>query len=131
MKFIDRHVTSLVNGEELPAEFAACDDCDGQVFYIFVIDGNHQHLQCVECGVIYCDGSCGKLKANVRCDLCNKDFTNSPATGGIYGLGTKGICPECAPRVLEECERTGELEFVTARCPEGKAFADWIREVIR
>lgn len=67
----------------------------------------------------------------VLCDICNKDFSSSPATGGIYGLMTKAICPECAPQILADAERFGELKFIKARCPEGKRFADWVREDLR
>ncbi len=30
----------------------------------------------------------------VVCDYCNADFTDSDESGGIYGFGSKAICPE-------------------------------------
>jgi len=67
----------------------------------------------------------------VVCYTCGKDFTNSDAPGGIYGLGMRVICPECAPRILEDAKRCGELQYIAAKCPEGMAFADWVRNVLR
>jgi len=67
----------------------------------------------------------------VVCDTCGKDFTNSDARGGIYDLSAKAICPECAPRILASAEHYGELQYITARCPDGMTFADWVRNVLR
>lgn len=67
----------------------------------------------------------------VVCDLCNKDWTNRPESGGIYGLSTKAICPDCAPQVLKDAEEFGELKYVKARCPPDKSFANWVREDLR
>jgi hypothetical protein len=67
---------------------------------------------------------------SVACDWCNKDFTDSNKSGGFMFSGY-ATCPDCA----EEKERTikeyGEEQYITARCPKDKSFADWIRDDIR
>lgn len=40
------------------AQVYVCDACEGETFHIFLVHGKHQHLQCVACGVSYCDGTC-------------------------------------------------------------------------
>lgn len=67
----------------------------------------------------------------VVCDDCNRDFTNSPMIGGIYGFGSKAICPICTPKWLADAKRYGEERFIKARCPDDKPFADWVREDLR
>ena len=49
------------------ARVYVCANCGHNAFQIFLINGRHQHVQCTECGVSYCDGSCGGIstqKAN-------------------------------------------------------------------
>lgn len=67
---------------------------------------------------------------NVICDLCDKDFTDLPDQGGFLFL-SKGVCPDCAPRFEAKVKEFQEEEFIRARCPPGKSFADWIREDCR
>ena len=67
----------------------------------------------------------------VFCDWCNKEWTDSPESGGVYGLETKAFCPECAPEIEKSAKQYGELDHIYARCPEGKSFADWVREDLR
>lgn len=64
----------------------------------------------------------------VVCDFCNKDWTDSPISGGIL-FGSKGTCPECQPRLEASAERYGEQEHIRGRCPPGVSFADWIRSI--
>ena len=68
---------------------------------------------------------------NVFCDDCDGDWTDRPESGGIYGFGSKAICPECTPKWIKDAERYGELHHIKARCPEEMSFADWVRNVIR
>lgn len=67
----------------------------------------------------------------VLCDLCNGDWTDRPESGGFYGLGSKAICPDCAPELFAELRRNPEPGNVRALCPPGKSFADWVREDLR
>jgi hypothetical protein len=67
----------------------------------------------------------------VICDTCNVNWTDRPESGGIFGFSTKAICPECAPKILADAERYGEMKYLKARCPEGKSFADWVRDDLR
>lgn len=66
----------------------------------------------------------------VYCDYCNKDYSNSDAQGGIL-FGSKGACPECAERVEAGARKYNEMDWIKARCPEGKSFRDWILQDIR
>ena len=58
----------------------------------------------------------------VLCDLCNADYTDSEAEGGIL-MGTYAICPTCAAEIIRDAERTGET---IVRCPAQTRFKDWV-----
>lgn len=66
----------------------------------------------------------------VYCDDCSRDFTDDPATGGLL-FQSKAIGPCCSARWESGARKYGEERFIRARCPEGKAFADWVREDLR
>lgn len=66
----------------------------------------------------------------VYCDDCSGDFTNSHSRGGLL-FQSKAICPACAPKWDANAKKYGEESFIRARCPEGKAFAQWVREDLR
>jgi hypothetical protein len=61
----------------------------------------------------------------VLCDLCNADYTDSEAEGGIL-VGTYAICPTCAPPIISDAERTGET---IVRCPVQTRFKDWVLQL--
>jgi len=63
----------------------------------------------------------------VACDYCNQDSFES---GGIYFSGY-AICPKCSVGALKTIVECDEEEFITARCPEGKSFHDWVIEDLR
>ena len=66
----------------------------------------------------------------VFCDSCGEDWTERKETGGFL-FGSYAYCPECAPRNLARIKQYGEEWHIKARCPEGKSFADWVREDLR
>lgn len=66
----------------------------------------------------------------VYCDICNKNYTNLPDKGGIQ-FESKAVCPECTPRIEQNAKRYREERFIKATCPEGKSFANWVREDLR
>lgn len=66
----------------------------------------------------------------VICDWCGADYTDRADPGGLLFSG-KACCPECVPKVEAGAERYKEERFIRARCPEGKSFADWVREDLR
>lgn len=72
----------------------------------------------------------GKPMQEVVCDGCNKDYTNSSQSGGIQ-FETKAFGPCCQESVERSAEQYKEEHFIKARCPEGKSFADWVREDLR
>jgi hypothetical protein len=72
-----------------------------------------------------------EIGRQVLCDGCNKDWTDRPESGGVYGLGTKAFCPDCAPQIMADAKRFNELQFIRARCPPEMSFADWVRNVLR
>ena len=57
----------------------------------------------------------------VVCDLCNKDYTNSEAQGGLLFV-SKGVCPDCIPRLVADAEKYGETEFIRERARPGETF---------
>jgi hypothetical protein len=64
----------------------------------------------------------------VVCDLCSKDWTDSPLTGGFLFL-SKGVCPDCAPRFMQDIVKYKEQEYIHATCPPGESFADMVRRM--
>jgi hypothetical protein len=72
----------------------------------------------------------GLAKTQVLCDDCGGDFTFRDDVGGILFV-SRALCPSCAVRWEAGAEKDGELEFIRARCPEGKSFADWVRQDLR
>lgn len=66
----------------------------------------------------------------VLCDFCGTDYTDSDEQGGLL-FGSYATCPKCVPKVLRDSARYGERGRIRASCPEGKSFADWVREDLR
>ncbi|MGI9451970.1 MAG: hypothetical protein ACR2QH_15210 [Geminicoccaceae bacterium] len=64
----------------------------------------------------------------VLCDMCNKDYTHSILSGG-YLFGSNGVCPACAPGMMENIKRHGEEDYIRGHCPKDMSFADWIRKI--
>jgi hypothetical protein len=60
----------------------------------------------------------------VVCDICNKDWTGSPVSGGFL-VGSYAYCPDCAPQGLADLKRYNEIRFITAYCPKDMSYADW------
>lgn len=55
----DTVVTSKVDGKTVKARVLSCSLCHGETWHILRIGaGQHEHIQCVQCGVSFCDGSC-------------------------------------------------------------------------
>ena len=55
----------------------------------------------------------------VLCDLCNDDYTDSDAEGGLL-VGSYVVCPQCAPDI----DDTGDEPII--KCPAGMRFRDWV-----
>ena len=68
--------------------------------------------------------------SSVRCDLCNKDWTESNVSGGIMFAG-KSCCPECEPGMEEKALREGAEHYITARGPQSLSYSDWTTKIIR
>ena len=66
----------------------------------------------------------------VLCDGCNHEYTDSEVSGGIL-FGSYAYGPCCAPRMEEGAKKYNEEYNIKGRCPEGKSFADWVREDLR
>ena len=58
----------------------------------------------------------------VLCDLCNDDYTNSDAQGGIL-VGSFAICPQCASKFTD----TDDEPII--HCPAGMRFRDWVLQL--
>lgn len=70
------------------------------------------------------------MLSHVVCDWCDKDFTESNECGGIL-FGSYATCPDCVPRIESSAKRECEEHLIRGRCPEGKPFAQWVREDLR
>jgi hypothetical protein len=68
---------------------------------------------------------------DVRCDICGSDFTHDNTLSGGFIYATYAYCPKCAIKSEDRLKRCGEEKYITARCPVGISFADWIRREIR
>lgn len=66
----------------------------------------------------------------VVCDYCGEDYTESEEHGGLL-FQSKAVCPKCTPRTMELVRQYHEERFIRGVYPEGKSFADWIREDVR
>jgi hypothetical protein len=66
----------------------------------------------------------------VICDICSGDWTDRPESGGILVL-SKGVCPDCTPRMLESIKKYNEEWSIKGECPKDMSHADWIRDVVR
>lgn len=63
----------------------------------------------------------------VVCDICDKDYTNSDASGGFI-FGSYGYCPSCAEKGLNTIKRYNEEHYIRAFCPMDTSFADFVRK---
>jgi hypothetical protein len=62
----------------------------------------------------------------VICDRCDTDLTGDPRSGGFLFAGyAYGPC--CAVDGLASIRRYNEENHITAWCPAGLSFADWVR----
>lgn len=62
----------------------------------------------------------------VVCDGCDTDFTDSRASGGfLFGSYAYGPC--CEQKQFASIRSYGEEWNIRGRCPQGAAFADWLR----
>jgi hypothetical protein len=66
----------------------------------------------------------------VFCDYCGEDWTERTESGGFL-FGDKAVCPTCAPKSLASIKSYGEERYIRGTCPEGKSYADWVREDLR
>lgn len=66
----------------------------------------------------------------VVCDLCNKNWTTSDKSGGFL-FGSNAVCPDCEDEFLATVKKCRETHLIRAQCPEGKSFADWVRDDLR
>jgi hypothetical protein len=64
----------------------------------------------------------------VVCDLCDKDWTDDPKSGGFLFV-SKGVCPDCAPKFMADVVKYKEQEHIRGTCPPGESFADFVRRM--
>lgn len=64
----------------------------------------------------------------VVCDICSKDFTDSKEQGGFLFM-SKGICPDCAPRLEQNAIKYNEQEYIRDRARPGETFRDFVLRV--
>ena len=66
-----------------------------------------------------------EVGTKVNCDVCNEEYDNKPDSGGFL-FGSNAYCPKCAEQYLPSIQKEGEENMITARCPEGMSFYDWV-----
>jgi hypothetical protein len=64
----------------------------------------------------------------VLCDLCNGDYTESDEQGGVL-FGSYALCPKCAPQRVEAAKESGNEDEISAQCPEGMSFREWVLQL--
>jgi hypothetical protein len=62
----------------------------------------------------------------VLCDFCDEDLTTDSRSGGFM-FSSMAAGPCCAAEKEKSIRGYREERFITARCPEGVSFADWVR----
>ncbi len=63
----------------------------------------------------------------VVCDVCDKDYTNLPDSGGFI-FTSSAYCPKCEAKGMSNIRKYGEERYIRAYCPAGVSFADFIRQ---
>lgn len=117
--------------DKLINRLAAMEGPEGEVGKK-IIDGMQEDMENFYTGAVEkVFGEVCKLDdSRVRCDLCNKDWTESSLSGGIMFAG-KSCCPECEPGMEEKALRHGEENYITARCPANLSYSEWTTKIIR
>lgn len=64
----------------------------------------------------------------VRCDACNKEWTDSPVSGGFL-FDSYAYCPECAVNKLPRIKSYNEESHIKEWCPPNLSYADWVRKM--
>ncbi len=62
---------------------------------------------------------------SVICDVCSKDWTSSPVSGGFL-FGSYAYCPECAKTRLAGIKQYREESHIRAWCPKNLSFSAWV-----
>ena len=62
---------------------------------------------------------------SVQCDLCNGDYTGSPALGGFI-FASNAVCPVCAPAMLKDIEKYDKGAHIRMRALEGETFQNMV-----
>jgi hypothetical protein len=63
----------------------------------------------------------------VVCDICDKDWTDDPRSGGFLFV-SKAYCPDCAVEGLRTIKKYKEERYIVAICG-GESFADFVRRM--
>lgn len=63
-----------VTGRPTTALLQVCE-CGGKTWLIYALQiagSSHPHVQCVDCGASYCDGTCGPAAGLFACPRCGR-----------------------------------------------------------
>lgn len=64
----------------------------------------------------------------VLCDLCNKDYTNSNAIGGML-FGSKAVCPDCTPEFMKSVKKYNEEKHIKDVAKLGESFRNFVYRI--
>jgi len=59
------------------------------------------------------------------CDTCGKDWTNNDQSGGFL-FGSYAVCPDCAPKILENVDKYNERHAIKEFCPPNLSYWQWV-----
>lgn len=122
MKDREISVQSRVDGQPAPAKLMVCD-CECEAFGVYtLVDQNHPHLQCLECGTTFCCGDCGNTATTPetsppeaekviaargqKCRECGCTENNACVTAaGVCHWTEPDLCSACADKSESVPER--------------------------
>jgi hydrogenase maturation factor HypF (carbamoyltransferase family) len=65
---------------------------------------------------------------SVLCDLCNEEYKDSDAKGGIL-FSSNAACPKCAPRLEDSAIEHRETHYIHARAKPNETFRDFVYRI--
>jgi len=65
---------------------------------------------------------------HVICDLCNEEYMDSDAKGGIL-FCSNACCPKCAPRIEESAVKYNEEKYILMRAKPEETFRDFVYRI--
>ena len=65
----------------------------------------------------------------VNCDICNEDYTDNNDDSGGFLFEGYAYCPKCAKTGYPRICGFKEDQYITAWCPSGKSYRQWVLDL--